>query len=163
LDAWNNTPLFGVGFGHSFPNPSPLLPPSDFQLDSPALILAKFGIFGAPVLVGAVAMMFYSVLRFRRGNEERVPEQAAARSFVLIVAAVGFLGLPFEDKGFALSIALLFLLVCTSARGVLDSRCFGATAAHGDAVLFSDNLVSDLDGHSRFSQRAASSGLGPRQ
>lgn len=118
VQAWQQSnPLFGVGFGHAFPNPNAMQAPADFQLDSPLLILAKFGILGSIVLMVAVAMMFYAAWRVRKGDEKRLPEQVAARSFALIIVAVGFLGLPFEDKGFALSMTLLFLLLGSSGRG----------------------------------------------
>lgn len=111
LDTWSANPLFGVGFGHAFPNPSPLLPPADFQLDSAALVLAKFGIVGTAVLVVAAVMMFAAARRFAPAAT-----YPAARSFGLICVALAFLGWPMEDKGFALSICLMFSLLGVEVR-----------------------------------------------
>ncbi|MEA5456992.1 O-antigen ligase family protein [Sinomonas sp. JGH33] len=121
LDVWNAHPLFGVGFGYQFPNPSPLQPPSDFQLDSPTLVLAKFGIFGTLVLAAAVLLIAIGIARYHIPTGIRSEAQTAGLGLVILCIALAALALPLEDKGFALGLTLILYLLGVEARTASSS------------------------------------------
>lgn len=110
---WLAHPLFGQGLGKVFPNPNPGGGMSDFALDTPLVLLAKFGVIGAALLLVGLALVFASLVQSR-------PRTDGAGAVARGVLAVSLLTLPFgvptEDKGFALSMALLVMLAGSELR-----------------------------------------------
>ena len=131
LEIWGKNPLFGVGFGYSFPNPNPSLGDADFQLDTPILYLAKFGLIGTIVIAGALVLLATASFRIHRELGLWSAEQTVFRTFVFVWLLILPFGTPTEDKGFALALCLTFLMLGSSARewAERDTREAWATAA----------------------------------
>ncbi|MGY1740239.1 MULTISPECIES: O-antigen ligase family protein [unclassified Blastococcus] len=115
-DEWNAFPLLGRGFGHVYPNPNDLMLPGSFQLDTPILLLAKFGLLGSGLLLGGLVLVLSPMWTAKRLIGGRLPEQAVLRGFSAIMLGVLAILPPTEDKGFALSLPLLLLLVGAALR-----------------------------------------------
>ncbi|WP_158041232.1 O-antigen ligase, partial [Kocuria sp. CNJ-770] len=111
LTVWRENPLLGVGFGQAFQSVRPGEPPVDFQLDSGMLLFAKFGIFGAVLVIGAIGVMLYGFLSFHKKTKVRSRAQTIAASFSFMVLILAMLGVPMEDKGFAYSLCLITYLL----------------------------------------------------
>lgn len=112
--VFRGNPLLGQGLGVFFPNPNPGGGEASFSLDTPWLLLAKFGLVGVVVLVGALTLVVLPCFR-PRGDRPMLEAAVASGSIVGWLAILPF-GPPTEDKGFALSIALLLMLVGSAAR-----------------------------------------------
>ena len=111
IDAWEGSPLLGVGPGHLFRwNDVHGVPRSSFLVDSAASYLAKFGVVGVAVL----AVFFLALGRFLSGRlrqEDETRTGAEALLGFLATAGLGLvLGLPLEDKGFPFALMLLIAL-----------------------------------------------------
>lgn len=133
LDIWSEHPLAGVGFGHLFPNPNPNEPPADFQLDSAALILAKFGIIGSTAILLAVLFMAVSIWQFHKVTGVRTEAQTVGRAFTVMCLALMPLASPMEDKGFALAFTLVFYLI--GAHSVRTAKSTAPMTAGGSRKL----------------------------
>lgn len=107
-------PLLGQGPGVLFPNPNPGSEAANFTLDTPLVYLAKFGIIGTAVLMVVLWLIISSCVR--RHGGPWLPEMTVARGATAVWVAILPFGPPTEDKGFALSVALLVLLVGTASR-----------------------------------------------
>ena len=107
VDALLDAPLLGVGPGHRFPWPNYAGEMrAGFTLDSPVIVLAKFGILGI-VLVLAICVAY---ARFARQLWTTAPWTAVSTLSVAYgaVAVIWLpLGWPVEDKGFSLSLILI--------------------------------------------------------
>lgn len=114
---WRDFPLLGQGVGATFPNPNPNATASYFTLDTFLTYPAKFGLIGSAVLLIALTMICSALV-------PRIGRRAVEYTAVLGAIGVWIAILPFgpttEDKGFAISIALAFLL--TGARRGHDKR-----------------------------------------
>ena len=109
-DAFQANLLFGTGPGHRYPNGA-------FTLDSPLTLLAKWGLIGGLAFVGfLVAIALVSRNVHLAGTF--TPANAVARGFLFVVLAITPFGGAFEDKGFALAVALLIAILAASAREV---------------------------------------------
>jgi hypothetical protein len=99
--------LLGVGAGHLFESASPGLPQS-FLIDTPAGLLAKFGLVGVLVLLSFLAATALVVRqRLRSGELQRALPLVGLGA----VALSGFVfGIPFEDKGFPVAFLLTYAL-----------------------------------------------------
>lgn len=118
MDEWKDHSLFGVGFGHAFENPLPGHAPIDFQLDSAALILAKFGTVGVFFMAVAVLFMVWGIWRFHIRTGVRTEAQTIAGAFVLTCLLLLPLDVPTEDKGLAFATCLVvYLLVTQTLNG----------------------------------------------
>jgi hypothetical protein len=87
---------------------------SDFTLDTPMTFPAKFGALGLLVLLCLVAKFFV----FARGlGRDRPPTVAylTLLGYLLVVAALGFLAPPFEDKGLSCGLLLILSLALAEA------------------------------------------------
>lgn len=121
LDAFGRSPLFGTGPGYPFPWLNYAGEPREtFTLDSPVVVLAKFGIGGFVLLVGLV--LAYG--RFAIGLWRRAPWTVPALTAAMYgaVAVVWLpLGWPVEDKGWSLALIPLlaagYAIMGASARG----------------------------------------------
>lgn len=106
-------PLLGQGVGGTFANPSSGVL-GGFSLDTPWLYPAKFGLIGTLVLGSALCLVVYSCAR--RADGPWLRELTATRA----IAVTWIVLLPFgpitEDKGFAVSLALLVMFVGSAAR-----------------------------------------------
>ncbi|RWZ68631.1 hypothetical protein ELQ92_05375 [Labedella populi] len=112
---FQSNPVLGQGLGVFFPNPNPLGVASSFSLDTPMMFPAKFGILGCIVVVVALVLIMYPVIR-KTPDTRWLVESTAARGATLVWVALLPLASTTEDKGFAISIALIVLLVGASAR-----------------------------------------------
>jgi O-antigen ligase len=116
LTIWQEHPWFGVGFGHAFPNPNPFSSDADFQLDTPMLYLAKFGVFGTIALVTLLVLLAVASQRVGRELGFWSEEQTTWRVFIFSWVLILPFGTPTEDKGFALAVAMMVFLLARSAR-----------------------------------------------
>lgn len=124
-------PLLGQGLGVLFPNPNPGGAAANFSLDTPLVFLAKFGVFGTAVLAVALWLIVSSFVR--RHGSPWLPEMTAARGSVTVWVVLLPFGATTEDKGFAVSVALLALLVGSASREQPGTVPHGA-ASRGDGV-----------------------------
>ena len=109
-DLFSASPLLGQGLGYIYPSVSGETA-GDLKVDSPLLVLSKFGV------LGAAAVITLGIAAWRLARATRGPEQLRLGETVLIVFAFITLGrllfvAPTEDKGFAYAIAMM---VCFSA------------------------------------------------
>jgi O-antigen ligase len=118
-DAFEESPLLGVGPGHVFEWVDPLgNEQSATVIDSPAEYLAKFGLLGLWPLVVLAWAIGRTLRRLRVRAGERTVGQLAIVG--LAGAFVGWwaLGVPFDDKGFASGFLLLLALALSEASMV---------------------------------------------
>ena len=115
LEAWRQVWLTGQGFGHSYPDPSNGGGVLEFQIDTPAIILAKFGFVGTALLLVGFAFVIKPAFGSLAGTV-RIPEQAVASGAAAVWIATTYFGTPTEDKGFSLAILMAILVLATSAR-----------------------------------------------
>lgn len=114
-EAFAETPLLGSGFGHVYPNPSPEGGTVLFQIDTPFVLLAKFGYLGVILLTAALIIALFPA--FRRWGDPRLriaQSTALGASFVWIAQL--YFGAPTEDKGFSLAVLLALTLLTSSFR-----------------------------------------------
>jgi hypothetical protein len=116
--AWvvfSSSPLVGVGLGYQFPfMRTPTTQIRISYLDTPASIIAKFGVLGL-LLVGVLAGAFLLVIRAmirRDGTSWRALTMVA---YGAILLALTPLGQPLEDKGTGLALVFLLALVATDS------------------------------------------------
>jgi hypothetical protein len=83
---------------------------SDFILDTPVTFPAKFGVLGLLVLLFVVAKFFVFTRRLGRGRAPTVAYLALV-GYLTVVAALGLLAPPFEDKGLSFGLILILALV----------------------------------------------------
>jgi len=154
LATWRRSPLVGVGAGHLFHWNEPVAGTAraSFAIDSPAGLLARFGVIGALVLLAfLVAVVGVTTGRLRSGQLVGVLPLAG----LMAVALCGFVfGVPFEDKGFPVAFLLAYALTLPGAvdpplAAARRRRCALALAAAvalgcvlGTASSGRDDLVS---------------------
>ena len=112
-------PVMGQGVGALFESPSRGRGDQFFNLDTPLVYLAKFGVLGSAVLVVAIAAIILGALRTGAGAT------AVTRGAVAVWIALLPFGPPTEDKGFALAISLLILIGGLVARTRLELPSLG--------------------------------------
>ncbi|MEQ4518728.1 O-antigen ligase family protein [Pseudarthrobacter sp. B907] len=116
LDAWNRYPILGVGLGHRFPDPTPGGYMVDFQLDTAATFLAKFGLIGTVLLFIALALIATPAFRVHKNLQPRLPEQAMMTGALAVWVATLIFGAPTEDKGFSLAVLMCLLMLASAFR-----------------------------------------------
>lgn len=126
FDIFLTNPLLGQGPGVYFPNPNPGGVSTNFTLDTPMMYLAKFGLLGTAVVLSTLVLIVSAALK----RDHRIPwlvESTAVKGAVF--AWVGILPLAStpEDKGFAISMALMLVLV-----GAASKNAYGAAAEASD-------------------------------
>ena len=108
-------PLMGQGVGVSFPSArTGRVGTILFSLDTPWTLLAKFGIAGGVIIISSIGLIVFSCAR-RDGGEWLIESTVARGTVVFWIALLPF-GVISEDKGFAISVALLILLVGTASK-----------------------------------------------
>ncbi len=115
LADWSPHRLFGVGFGHTFADPNPGGGTSDFQIDTSAVYLAKFGVIGCVILAIAIFLIIKPAFG-RAFAVQRLPEQAAVLAAAAVWVTQLYFGSPTEDKGFSLAILMVVLLLGVGYR-----------------------------------------------
>jgi O-antigen ligase len=124
--AWKvfkDSPVLGVGPGHAFTWVDPTgLEKTVTVIDTPVEYLAKFGLLGLwPLVVLAVSVQrFLSRLRRRTGG--RTIGQLAVVGLAGAFLSWWALGVPFDDKGFAIGFLLLLALALSEASVLSRSR-----------------------------------------
>jgi O-antigen ligase len=115
LDAFKAHPVLGTGPGTQFAwVTEDERQMSDFVLDTPMTFPAKFGALGLLILLFLVAMYFTFARRLGRGRPPTVA-YLTLLGYLLLVAALGFLGPPFEDKGLSFGLLLILALALAEA------------------------------------------------
>lgn len=114
LDIFNENPIMGQGLGLYFPNPNPNSVPANFTIDTPAVYLAKFGLLGTAVFVVALTLIIAPLVLKRNGPH--LLEITAIRGALVVWIALLPFGPTTEDKGFAIDLALAFVLVGAALR-----------------------------------------------
>jgi O-antigen ligase/polysaccharide polymerase Wzy-like membrane protein len=110
-------PILGAGPGHTFTwncaSSGCLGTASGYQLDTPLVYPAKFGLLG----LVALAVVAFSLVDFLRARREKAPRDAwLAFTWYLVVAVAALpFGWPFEAKDFTLGLLLLGALVVQRA------------------------------------------------
>jgi hypothetical protein len=107
LNVWQSNRLLGTGFGYLYPNGS-------LSLDTPLIILSKFGVIGSFVLVLFITAVAKAVRNMRRLSGPAVANSISAPFFFFVLALTPFISV-FEDKGLAFAIALLIAAVGSAA------------------------------------------------
>ncbi|KIC59381.1 hypothetical protein RM52_04065 [Microbacterium hominis] len=147
MEVFRENPLVGQGLGVLFPNPNPGQQTlGGFSLDTPAMYFAKFGIVGVSALLVAFVLIIYAAVR-HTPNTPRLLESTAGRGAVLAWIALLPLASTTEDKGFALSVALLMALVGSASRHA--GRCEPNEQATSPRALTRHSVggnVPDLSG-----------------
>jgi hypothetical protein len=108
-EKWFDHFWFGTGPGHLYPTASAGMGPKDtFTIDTPLLVLAKFGIVGTTAILAYLVVVFVVV----RANLERDAQiGAVGRAWLIgLMATVPFCAWT-EDKGVALALTLLLAMV----------------------------------------------------
>lgn len=106
---FEQSPLLGQGFGHTYPSVSGETA-GDLKVDSPLLILSKFGIIGT-LAVLAFLVLIWLMIRTQRGPGDLRLGETVLQVFLWISVFRAIFVAPTEDKGFAYAIALM---VCFS-------------------------------------------------
>jgi len=139
--------LLGVGPGHTFvwryAGVGPLQTLSRYNLDTPVVFLAKFGIVGIIALVIAI----YGLIRFlRMKRPPAIHDVRRALTWYLVLAVVTLpFGWPLEQKDFTLGLILLGALAVP--RAVVAAPGFeGDWAAWSSAVDRLDRRMASFRG-----------------
>lgn len=115
IETWQANPLIGQGLGQSLPSVrTGQVTYGLMTLDTPFVVLAKFGVFGTIPLIAALCIVFVAVWRLGRGGNGFM-KTATAVSFVCLVASVPN-GFPHENRGFSPFLLLLIALAFSSAQ-----------------------------------------------
>lgn len=111
LGEWRKSELVGVGFGHEFASPAADAGPVLFQIDTPSLYLAKFGLVGTALLWLGVGLVV-GPLMWRRVGDRRASGEVThvVRGAICVWTAATAFGAITEDKGFALGLMLIVML-----------------------------------------------------
>lgn len=125
LTDWSPNRLFGVGFGHSFIDPNPGGGTSDFQIDTSAVYLAKFGIIGCVLLAVAIFLIVRPAIGHVFGPD-RLPEQTAVLAAAAVWVVQLYFGSPTEDKGFSLAVLMAVLVLGVGSRSRAADNEFSA-------------------------------------
>jgi hypothetical protein len=119
-EVFRKYPLLGAGPGYpiSWVDSSGLVV-SGPNLDTPVSYLAKFGLVGVLPLLALVWGYWRALARMHAATGERTVPQLALIGFAGILVGSSVLSVPFEDKGLASALVLLFAL---AAREVSAHR-----------------------------------------
>ncbi len=117
MAAWQSHRWLGTGPGFLYPRGS-------FTLDTPLLIVAKFGIIGTAVLAIYMATLLLCTRSAARKFGWR-PAHTGLRAFALIVLVLLPLAPAFDDKGFAFTIALVLAAAGAAARTGAEAESLG--------------------------------------
>jgi hypothetical protein len=105
----------GTGPGYRYSN-------GQYSLDTPLVVVAKFGIVGLAALIGYFASIYLSVRALRRWQGYGIA-QTMARGWVWVLIALLPFGPWTEDKGFSLALALLVAAIVSEAKKSRSVEC----------------------------------------
>jgi hypothetical protein len=115
--AWNefvSSPLLGIGPGHVFSYmATATIEAQALTLDTPLMVVAKFGIFGLLMTGAIIAAFMHAVVSLVRRSGPAWPALILAGYGAVLLALIPF-GWPLEDKGTGL--ALVFLLALAALK-----------------------------------------------
>lgn len=114
LQAFQGHPLLGTGPGHLFPGPVTGAV-GGLSLDTPLLVPAKFGLLGTTVLLLFLGTFAVAFRRARKLAGWSVVTTTGRVTAFILLALTPF-GPAVEDKGFALGMMMLLLLLATELR-----------------------------------------------
>ncbi len=114
LDAWRKDPLFGAGPGYLYPTADGS-GRSGTTLDTPYLILSKFGLVGTLVIAGYLLAFLMNTRRSRLVVGYSTTSTTVRTSTLIFIALFPF-GQLLDDKGMPIGLALLLLLVIVDLR-----------------------------------------------
>ncbi|MFI8632492.1 hypothetical protein ACIGEP_07865 [Microbacterium sp. NPDC077663] len=118
LQIWLSNAWLGRGLGINFPSVrSGYTDDGSFTLDTPLVVLAKFGLLGAVAIVLAVFLVFLAVFRSRKYSTIR-ELQAPTYSMVAIglVLCTVLNGFPTENRGFGIFFSGLVVVALAASR-----------------------------------------------
>lgn len=134
FEVWQQHPLIGQGLGQSLRAVrTGEVTYGLLTLDTPLVVLAKFGIIGTALLVGALTVVYRSIARFW-GKGSGVLRTFLVLSLLFVVTSLPN-GFPVENRGFA--VFALALVAVGVALGADTQRRYGINGGH-------------LEGSSRF-------------
>jgi hypothetical protein len=113
-DVWHQWPLTGAGPGYIYP-PVSGRGGGSLGLDSPLLLLSKFGLIGTAGLAIAFLLLVTAFRNVRKAAGYDVTGTASAGFLLVIIALLPF-GTPLEDKGTALACLLLVAVLTARAK-----------------------------------------------
>ncbi|MDN3311629.1 hypothetical protein QWJ90_11875 [Microbacterium oryzae] len=114
LQIWEENFLWGRGWGQPFPSVTTgAVTGSIFTLDSPFVVLAKFGLLGTAVLVLAIIALVRATTVMARSDEIISTSVWVAISMAAVLLLNGF---PLENRGFPI------FTFCLVAQAVLALR-----------------------------------------
>ncbi len=134
LQIWLADPWFGRGLGINFPSVrSGSTGDGGFTLDTPLVVLAKFGLVGSAAIVWAVGLVLVAVIRARRYSSIR-ELQAPTYSMVAIglVFCTVLNGFPTENRGFGILLTGLVVVGLAACQESQSSSIGGRL--HGRSV-----------------------------
>lgn len=119
-DRWEARPWLGGGPGYLYRadslfgvNSTAAERAEVFTLDTPVVVLAKFGVVGTVLLLAYLIAVFRGVAACRRGP---APAFTAARAFAFVLVALVPFGASLEDKGASIAIALMVAVAAATGR-----------------------------------------------
>ncbi|WP_349309041.1 O-antigen ligase family protein [Microbacterium sp. MM2322] len=147
LQIWLSNFWFGRGLGINFPSVrSGYTDDGGFTLDTPLVVLAKFGLVGAVAVIWAVCLVFAAALRARKHSaipELRVPTYTVVAVGLVVCTVLN--GFPTENRGFGIFLTCLVVVVLAASRKsdptLPDSKSHGLPARTGSAVWISGAQV----------------------
>lgn len=114
ITLFQDSPILGHGFGQILGDGVDVN--TGFYLDTPVLLLAKFGILGTIVIVVALSMWVRALFRRVSGVDNRAGRAAVLAAATGMVALVPF-GAVTEDKGLGIAMVVLTTGVLVALAG----------------------------------------------
>jgi O-antigen ligase len=133
MAAFDASPLLGVGPGYTYEWTTPTgLHKRSPIAESPAGVIADFGLIGAATLaalIAAIAARSWSRLRSARRGRWRSPADEALLVVCLAAAVNAAIASPFDDKGLAIVLVLLLARSFQSSKTLVRAEHFAPHVA----------------------------------
>jgi hypothetical protein len=113
-EALGEYPTFGTGPGHLYA----IYPIPTYNLDSPVIIPAKFGLVGM-IFIGAFLLSIVDAVRKIRRRCGPSPTYTALSGWLVILVALVPFGPWLEDKGFSIALVMIFASMLSQASRIV--------------------------------------------
>ncbi|WP_146247772.1 O-antigen ligase [Curtobacterium sp. MCSS17_006] len=111
---WQEHPLVGRGLGYTFPSVTTgNFNVGIYTLDTPIVVLAKFGIVGTLLILAAIAVLWWTL---RNGSKSDRTARAVLITLSVVVLVLLPNGFPIENRGFNLLVCLTVAYVLAAGR-----------------------------------------------